>query len=502
MSTTRRDFLTVKCPGCGGTFQVGLELAGRRGRCTECGTAIAIPAAPAARPAPADAPRSPGPELIGVACHVCDTPLYGTRDQIGSELTCPDCGGRTRLPAPKPKRKNIPAAMEGEQYELWDAEESPANFHEPGAARRFAINCGLCDTLMYATTAQVGSELTCPDCGSRTVVGPPVEAKPTRPVLVPAGQEYAASPAVVTKAPLPVLNPERERRVVEEDEAGRGGSVHDTERQKRAKRKRKLDARGRPILPRWPTITGVLPFLWSPGVLPRFCVYATIWLIVSSALLFCMSMLSGAGAAIMGVFLLAAMAIVGIVVVSATAAVFVAVVVESSEGSDEVSAWPTTHMPDSLMETVYLMVAVPVAALPGWGVARLLTSDGPETALWIAGSLVVCFPLVFLSQLELSSPATVLSGKVLASYGRRPLTWLVFMIESALLLAACAGVVLAAAVVHPLLLLLVPPANVLGLLLYGRMLGRLAWSIAESTPDSSESARRSQNAARSRGEAE
>src|ERR1043166_9042467 len=49
---------------------------------------------------------------------------------VGKQIKCADCGALTVVPEPpKPKPKNLPAALEGEQYELWDPDEQPL----PGA---------------------------------------------------------------------------------------------------------------------------------------------------------------------------------------------------------------------------------------------------------------------------------------------------------------------------------------------------------------------------------
>jgi hypothetical protein len=370
--------------------------------------------------------------------------------------------------------------MEGEQYELWEVDESPTQFQQPAAQKQIPINCWLCDTLMYALREQVGTELTCPDCGSRTGVKLPEERKPARSVLVADGTEYEASPPRVMSAAVPVLDPEHERRILAEDEAGRGGSIHDTEKQRLAKRKRKLDAHGRPIRPRWPTITGVVPFLWSPGVIPRYCVLLVAGTITGFALLFTLGMLTGM--AILGVFLLAGVAVVSFIFLAAIAAHFMAIVVESSDGSDEVVGWPPANFADWLPETIYIAVAVTVAAAPGWVVARLAGCSALELALWAAVSWLLFFPLVLLSQLDIGSPAAVLSGKMLASYGRVPGTWFLFLVESVLLWAACEGIFAAAIVIHPAILFLVPPMVVLAGILYARLVGRLAWAIAEATP--------------------
>ena len=79
--------------------------------------------------------------------------MYGRLDQVGKKLKCGDCGRLNVVPPPPPPKKpNIPAALEGEQYELWDADEQPLPSelvaHQP---KYIAVTCRKCATLMYAT---------------------------------------------------------------------------------------------------------------------------------------------------------------------------------------------------------------------------------------------------------------------------------------------------------------------------------------------------------------
>ena len=474
MGTAKRETITLTCPGCGGTFVVSSVLAGRRAKCSRCQAALEIPppAAPAAEP-----------DLIGVLCRTCETPLYGTVEQIGKELVCPDCRGRTVLTQPKPKRPNIPPAMEGEQYELWDVDEDP-RFDKSSrkTAEHIPVTCWLCETLMYAQLDQIGSQLVCPDCGSSTTVEQPAEVKPKKGVMPPTGDEYQVAPATSRMA-VPVLSEEEEKRIVARDEAGRGGSIHDDKKEVQARQARDLDIHGRPILPNFPTIQGVISFAFSSGVPARWGIFTSMFYLIAFGFLFAIASLGGGGAGpLAGVFMLAFLVIVVMITVVAFAAHFLAIVTESSEGSDRVYAWPTTNFADWLLEMGYCAMGLTIAAFPGWLLANWLTQDPGQQLLVTCGMTIVCFPIVLLSQLSSGSIASVFSPKIALSIGRQPGTWALFYIESVLMVVLCGAIWWAALEFHPSLLLLIPPVAVLAVLLYGRMLGRLAWSVAESTP--------------------
>ena len=97
--------------------------------------------------------------------------MYGRPDQVGKKVKCPDCGATDRSSsAAEPKQKNIPAALEGEQYELWDADDQPLPSDIWRAQPKYiAVQCRVCATLMYANENQVGQTIACPDCGTKHV---------------------------------------------------------------------------------------------------------------------------------------------------------------------------------------------------------------------------------------------------------------------------------------------------------------------------------------------
>ena len=113
---------------------------------------------------------------------------------------------RTVLKAPVPvKPKSLPSALAGEQYELLDADDAPLPSELLAAQPKYiAIKCRLCGTLMYATEAQVGKQLTCPDCSMRKLVERPVEPKAKREVLVSDQDAYqldeSAPPPIVPRS--------------------------------------------------------------------------------------------------------------------------------------------------------------------------------------------------------------------------------------------------------------------------------------------------------------
>jgi DNA-directed RNA polymerase subunit M/transcription elongation factor TFIIS len=455
-------------------------MAGRRGRCAACRAEFTVTAS--AAPEPVDSPSiadlfdddAGPPQYIAVECRLCQTRMYARPDQVGQKLKCPDCGTRNEVPPPpKRKAKNIPEAMEGEQYELWDADVQPAVV-VAAQPKYIAVKCTHCDTLLYATEKQVGKSITCPDCGKAHQVVPPARPKPSRSVVARDADTPQLDPAAAPGERPPVMISAGSKMDFElREEADYARAVEES---RRTGKPMKIDVRGRPIMPRWPLLTGVLPFMFSHGVPVRWLAlsvgfYCSIWLLLTGVQL----AFSGGMGAIAGMCLFAAGCVATMLCASLTAAFMLAIVGESSEGNNEVQGWPSFF--DSFGDLFLFVVAGTVSFFPGWLVSQFVLDRLELHGLSIAVSVLVGFPVVLLSQLDIGSMWAVLSPKVLRSMVRCPISWLTFYVESAAILAAC----LAAAVTGMLSLYI--PLSVAGVLLYARLLGRLGWRLAEALAD-------------------
>lgn len=454
--------------------------------------------------APTPHPQSPtpSPQYIGVDCRVCGTRLYGLPEHVGKRLKCPDCGAATVLPTPpKVSPKKPPSALEGEQYEVWGVDEQPLPSElAAGQPKYMAVKCRLCDTPMHATEAQVGRTLICPDCGTRNVVRPPRQPKPAKPVVDDETYEVDVTKDPGERPPV-LVTPGREL-LYEEEESAERGKAASAKPKKRPKAR--TDVRGRPIMPRFPLLTGVLPFIVSRGTPVRWLVLSLTFL--PGAWLFAYSLSSinqslGAGSvggggmgAIMGVCFMVLAVIAGVMWASAAASVCLTVVTESAEGHDQIQHWPPANLMEWFPDLFYLLIALPVSGFPGWLIGRLATTDPTQQALWIVGSVWMYLPLALLSQLEVDSPWAVMSARLLGALLRRPFSWLLFYVESAVLAAACVAAAIGTAAVSPNLVLLLAPVYVAAGLLYSRLLGRLGWRIAadSESPKASEPPRAGQ----------
>jgi hypothetical protein len=383
---------------------------------------------------------------------------------------------------PPPKRKNIPAALEGDQYELWDIEDQPLPSALIAAQPKYiAVTCRKCQTLMYATERQVGQSIACPDCSTRHVVPPPPTQKSERFALASDAETPQLDPAAHPGERPPVIIPPRRRMEYEQEEEAKYERALAESR--RTGKPMKIDVRGRPVMPRWPLLVGILPFFFSAGVAERWLAlsfgYCAAGYLISEGLIW--GGLGGLATMSALMFFIAGM-ILCLVLTAAGSGMFRAVVIESSEGNDRVEDWGTRYIADWFSDLLYLVMALFASVFPGWAIARLATQDIAILALASAASAAVWFPLVYLSQLQIDSPWGVLLGRVVASVGRYPGSWLLFYLETGFLWALCLAAVVATVLLqwHPVAPI---PICLAAAVVFARLLGRLAWKLAESLPD-------------------
>lgn len=521
MASSAPRKIGVACPQCGATFQVGVELAERPGRCSKCGQIFvlhpmpgiaapsvrATPAAPASssskrtgkpksRPVstgtstttPKQAPAVTTPQYIPVSCRVCQTLMYGGPDQVGKSLKCPDCGALTEVKAPKPtKRKKQPAALEGEQYELWGVDEAPSVAELVAAQPKYiAVTCQMCQTLMHATEEQVGKPLQCPDCGRVNVVPSPARVKHLD--VLATGDDLDLEPAADQDERPAVFVPPRRRMLYEEEREAELN--RQAELVARGKGGTRYDARGRPIMPRRPLVTGVWRMLVTQEIIARWIVLSVLFgfagQFLGESLL---TPIQGQAEAVKMIF-----AVIGFVLALAwlamAAPLIVAIICESACGEDHLQEPPRLLAFDWFGEVFSVVMAGSVAGLCGMGVWYLVQLV-PLGLLVPAGVtavvVVIVLPLTLLSTLLEGSPLDVVSPRVLRSMATCTGSWLFMYFLSFVLLALVAAAAwLLSQKLGPFsgnsttLAWAMAPVAIAALLIYSRLLGRLGWMLAES----------------------
>lgn len=466
-----------RCPECQAQYRVALAHAGRITQCHKCQTRFRI------QPLQADSARASDiaeketggtddaetPTHVGVNCRLCGTRMYGRLRQVGQKLTCPDCKSQTVLPPPRPRRPpTVPAAMQGEQYELWEEEEQPWGSRLAAEQeQQIRVCCELCDTLQYAGLELVGAALVCPDCGHATRVPQP---PPTPPPTAPALRELE-------------LHPPQDFSSTEDSQPPAVYSrLHDfnsksSEEQEREIARVATNRKARPQMPRWPLLSGWLSFLRGPDVVARWITLSILLPIFGAIAAMGFSMLFSGYGAIMGLPMMCAAAAGLTLCFGAAAACAIAIITESSEGNDHIMAWPSNNPIDWMGEAIYLLVTLLASAAPGYLLVQLA---GPEPSGVLLGMLVsawVLLPVILLSTLEGSSPFALVMPGVVGSLRDWIGSWALFYLLSAAFMTAAAvalGLLASQGVAW---------LSVGGLVLVGvsgayfRLLGRLAWRV-------------------------
>lgn len=119
---------------------------------------------------------------VSLCCKICHTNIAVTREQVGQEIECPECG--TKIVVPAEIEQKVNAALEdrldrimlglGETSgkDVYGVHDGLGGRAEEDWSKRFPVYCKLCGTMMYASEDQIGQEIECPDCETKTLVPP------------------------------------------------------------------------------------------------------------------------------------------------------------------------------------------------------------------------------------------------------------------------------------------------------------------------------------------
>jgi hypothetical protein len=250
-----------------------------------------------------------------------------------------------------------------------------------------------------------------------------------------------------------------------------------------------IDTRGRPVMPRWPLVSGILPFPFYSGGPARWA-GLTLGLVLSVGLILngipawanWTGGVAGAKEAFGGLLQTIIGIVFAIMWLAAASNVFIAIVSQSAVGNNRIAEWPPMNFIASMSEMLPVSVAAIFTAAPGWMLGQLLAQAPWQLALWSGVSLLLGFPLVLLSQLAGGSTWELFELKVLGAMVRCPFSMILVYLESGILAAVCATAAIAVAPIHEMMPLALAPLYVGCLLLYARILGRLAWRLSEKMP--------------------
>lgn len=227
--------ILFRCIRCQHAVKANSDAVGKKMYCPVCYFTLTVPAESTIKPidqsqlytadsTPVDVREMDARKnFASLRCSICHTNIAVARDQVGTEIVCPECETKIVVPADIGVKLDIAAQKPTLQappildsrfqiaqngvYGLRDSETPDDEMHR----ELIPFHCKLCGTLMHAPEDQVGQELTCPDCETKTIVPPKASPIVHGPIGVPelSGFEGAATfgisgdaPSVRSKEPL------------------------------------------------------------------------------------------------------------------------------------------------------------------------------------------------------------------------------------------------------------------------------------------------------------
>lgn len=395
---------------------------------------------PAAPSASASAPKRPPRTEYGQLCKLCGSLFYVKPEQIGQETKCPDCHSVNVVKPPREKAKQVVIEDDDDDFRLSDpVERPPMPVELPGVLSTFQ------DEMRSA--ASHGS------MKAMEQLKPPMKPPSPRPA-----ETKPSGPKPATNATGAIM--ERALREAEEAEAAM------------------------PKLPAKPFSTGLMLFLIEPQAAARGIGLALMMGLIFVVLTWVLAMGSSQGVQQMGsVFLLMPLALLGLVFVFVTAASGIAVLQETSNGRDQIEKWPGWPISDWIGDSFFVINSIFLSFVPGFLVGQVLSCAGvPSWFKLILGTvtLVALLPPMLLSMLEAGSPTAPYSAVIWGSLQKQKKAWKSFYIRAGIvgtLFLVAASLSLSGWMI---LTAIGCAATVALVLVFFRLLGRLAWVLAEA----------------------
>jgi hypothetical protein len=316
-------------------------------------------------------------------------------------------------------------------------------------AEHVAIECPVCHTRLHFTLDRVGQMAVCPDCLVPLVVPRPKPKPPAYQDGAEGPVDYDVGQALRQKL-TPVIDrpPKIEPRYL-------------------------VSTADRPSLPPHPFLTGVFGFPFYPGVLSRWLALSlTAPLIANLVISGVKTATQGYLAAVIGVCMMAAAGFLAVFWLAALGSIFLVIVSETASGNARIQQWPEMNFIDLIFDAAFPVNSLALAAVPGAGIAWLDPGNGP---LYVGISILVGFPVILLSMLESGSCMSPWSTAILRSLRTDRRGWAIFYLETAAGIAAAVGLTMG---LYPTLgdaIALTIPFDLLILIVYARLLGRLGW---------------------------
>ncbi|MFO0897582.1 MAG: hypothetical protein U0836_09180 [Pirellulales bacterium] len=415
---------------------------------------------------------------IAVECRVCHTRMDARPHQVGQKIACPDCHTLATVPPPPPAPKKVQLTAPKETLGIESLAPAPRDVLTGPTTQIVCPHCGFRQTTQVD---QLGRKHSCTGCF--LIFIPPTP----RPNGDGDGEGFDDELKLSDAAPRPKPTlPDFDL-----DADGDSAAAPAAPFASRPELSRPLGPR--PKLPAWPLVSGVFGFPLRPGVWQR-------WVGLSVGLAAILILVSNAHAVTRGgpgkewalAILYSGLAVFGAAMWYVFGpAILLAIFQDTAAGNDNVETWPDGPWIDTALEGLYIVCALATAGIVSaglWEAARF-SGIGNAWAATLTGLVgFVAFPVFLLSMIEQGSMLMPVSGPVWGSLISGWKWWAVFLIESLLLDFAVGNVVLAIVrrlpetgigALQMTALAAVAALFVAFLIIYFRLLGRLAWCCEE-----------------------
>ncbi len=443
----------VACPSCGVGLKVGDSDLGTQRDCPKCGAGFMLPTLTEARRL-AEAKRQARAQF-GFSCRLCGSRLYAMPQHIGRKMKCPDCHAINRIsqPPPKAQAKFMPPV---EGYDLALADESPVDARP--AEELFHFQCRVCQTMLSVPRSWVGRQLPCPDCGTRLVV-------PFPPPAVTKVHVVAKDPGLTLGVAVPI--PQQQFVNVEKLMTA-------------AHEKLVTEAKKKPKPIRRPFLTGVYTYPFYPTSLVYLVLTGVLGGLILTLLRITVE-LQGLETVI-GIPLIIGTVMFSIPLVGLNANYFLKTINWTSLGYSSVGESPPFEFFEFLRGVAFIINALGVSAIPGALIGLALPNRLIALGVLVLGT-VVLYPFVILSLLDNDSVFGPYSSFIWSSLGTVRRAWIKFYLSALVPFGMVAGSqVLAIYFPNDIWSYVTIVVTSMALLIYFRLIGRLAYVIDRSIP--------------------
>jgi len=507
------DSIRVKCPLCDADMVVQRGPADQRITCDFC---LEEFTAPTAKPA-SEAKLDPADELPSTFDNPLSMEAEFSATPTGSDLPAgsdSDLAFADDLPGTTPAASHGQASGSDDSDEQWlrvdedlttPSEDHPAKKVVLTEDYEFSGPCPLCRTRFVATDDQIGTKIKCPDCytvfeileplpGARQPLrhsgsnwGDDDELRISEPDDLPQMQLPVDDPLDSSQSVRPVANP---TTWIRDETGGDGQAALASALLQKAESDADEQEAKETALPASPLTSGVLSCFVDPPLLIR-------WLFFSIAIQVELAAIEGAIAlgpfkdpmSQLGCLALSCFSFCfGVALFLVSSASLMTITQDTANGRDQIENWPGANFMDWVFDAFYVLSPLFACCLLGGLVGQIFLPLG--MAIYLCGILAaiaissgVVFPVFFLAVLETGSPINPMSTPVLRSLTVARGTWIQFAFMS--LGVGFIGVLggLLRLVDSTILNFLSAAIVSFALMLYFRMLGRLAWSCQEAVAD-------------------